>query len=291
MSGPDDTLVLSDGTHTVYCPGCNGRYVCPAEQAVCPQCHGPADSVVRGSLAETMLMKTQVDPFSATAPFLPQPDNFDGIIGDSLHVYDFQSLLGCGAMGRVYLATHRDLDRRCALKILSPRVTETEVDYVERFRQEGRAAAALVHPNVVTIHAIGTERGFHFLEMEFVPGRSLQRTLDHEGRLPPVRATVLATGIAEGLSAAHQAHIIHRDLKPDNVLITMQGVPKIGDFGLAKRILTEDRSIGNCLVGTPNFMAPELLAGEPATPASDVYALGVCYCLMLSGRYPFTGRD
>src|SRR5580692_7789153 len=133
----------------------------------------------------------------------------------------------CGAMGRVYLAHHEDLDRKCALKVLSPRVCQTEIDYVRRFVHEGRAAAALVHPNIVTTHAIGESCGYRFLEMEFVPGRSLQDLVEYERRLLPTRAMALAVRIAEGLSAAHQEGIVHRDLKPDNVLISVQAIPKI----------------------------------------------------------------
>lgn len=211
----------------------------------------------------------------------------DDLIGRELYVYECRSLLGAGGMGRVYLARHRELHRLCALKILAPRPAAHDFDYVERFRNEGRAAAALVHPNVVTIHATGEWQGYHYLEMEFMAGRSLQQRLDDEGRLTPQRATVMAGAVAEGLAAAHVRGILHRDLKPDNVLLSKRGFPKIADFGLAKRIYDESGS--ELLVGTPNFMAPELLAGSPATPATDVYALGVCYFLLLTGRLPFVG--
>jgi eukaryotic-like serine/threonine-protein kinase len=189
-------------------------------------------------------------------------------------------------MGRVYLAHHEDLDRKCALKVLSPHVCQTDVDYVRRFLREGRAAAALVHPNIVTTHAIGEAQGYRFLEMEFVPGRSLQDLVEYERHLVPTRAMALAVRIAEGLSAAHQEGIVHRDLKPDNVLISVQAIPKIADFGLAKRVLYECDE-PDCLVGTPYYMAPELFTGQPSTPASDVYALGVCLYFLLAGQVPF----
>jgi serine/threonine-protein kinase len=194
-------------------------------------------------------------------------------------------------MGRVYLARHRDLHRRCALKVLSPRAVAGDIDFVQRFMLEGRAAAELVHPNVVTVHAIGQCDGYHFLEMEYVPGRSLQNLVDHDGALPPLRATVLAAHVAEGLSAAHRREIVHRDLKPDNVLLSEAGVPKLADFGLAKRIRTDDGVPAERLVGTPNYMAPELFTGEPGSMTSDVYALGVTYFLLLTGRLPFTGSS
>ena len=217
---------------------------------------------------------------------------FDAQLGEELHVYRFENLLGRGGMGRVYLANHRDLGRRCALKVLSPRVSTRDVDFVARFEQEGRASAGLSHPNLVVTHAIGRDRGFHFLEMEFVAGRTLARLLREEGPLPPVWATSLAARIADGLGHAHRRGVVHRDLKPDNVLVTMSGVPKIADFGLAKRVVAADGGAGRHtrLAGTPHYMAPETYAGEDPTPAADVWALGVTYFQMLTGRLPFGGR-
>ena len=190
-------------------------------------------------------------------------------------------------MGRVYLANHTELNRRCALKVLSSRVSKQDVDFVERFKSEGRATAALNHPNVVTIHSIGESNGYYFLEMEYVKGQSMQELLDEQGAFTPIRATVLTEGIAEGLAAAHREGILHRDLKPDNILLTELGIPKLADFGLAKRIFANDMKDDEVLVGTPNFMAPELFQGSPASAQSDVYSLGVCYFYMLTGRLPF----
>ena len=215
-------------------------------------------------------------------------DDFDTRLGPKLHVYEVEMLLGSGGMGRVYLARHGHLDRRCAVKVLSPRAAQRDVDFVLRFQQEGKAAAALNHPNVVVTHAIGEERSFHFLEMEYLSGGSLRQLVRSENQLAPLRATHLAARIADGLAAAHRLGIVHRDLKADNVMLTLSGIPKITDFGLAKRVLGSDVFDGRYMVGTPQYMAPELFAGEPASPASDVYALGVIYYLLLTGRLPFT---
>jgi serine/threonine-protein kinase len=191
-------------------------------------------------------------------------------------------------MGRVYLALHDDLQRHCALKILSPRRGVCDADYVARFLQEGQAAAALIHPNIVTLHAVGQMAGTHFLEMEYIPGRSLQQLIREEGPLPADRALRLTTMVADGLAAAHRAGIVHRDVKPDNVMVTKSGIAKIGDFGLAKRVLaTGDEPLANVICGTPNYMAPELFQGQAATPASDVYALGLCLFQLLIGKVPW----
>lgn len=213
----------------------------------------------------------------------------DELLGRSLDVYDIRSFLGRGAMGRVYLAQHRDLHRPVALKILAPQVVAENSDYVTRFQNEGRAAAALVHPHIVTVHAIGQCDGYHFLEMEFLPGQSLQNLIRAERRLDPVRATRIVYQIAEGLSLAHANDMIHQDLKPDNILLSTQGIPKLADFGLAKRI-SGLQGVPQGLMGTPHFMAPELFHGSHATPASDVYALGVTFFLLLTGTFPFQGK-
>lgn len=208
--------------------------------------------------------------------------------GQKLDIYFCEKVLGRGGMGVVYLARNEALHRHCALKVLSPRQSARDIDYISRFESEGRAVAALVHPNVVTAHATGHCGDHYYLEMEYVAGQSLQREIDSRGPIGPIRSTQLAVGIAEGLAAAHRLGIIHRDLKPDNVLVTPAGQPKIVDFGLAKLVVTDDLTKTR-LVGTPHFMAPEIFQGGEATPASDVFALGVCYYLMLTGHFPFEG--
>jgi serine/threonine protein kinase len=209
------------------------------------------------------------------------------LIGRKLHIYQCVSLVGAGAMGNVYLAMHDDLQRHCALKILAPKRGELDEAYIAQFHQEGQAAAALIHPNIIALHAIGCIADTHFLEMEYVPGRSLQKLIREEGPLPINRALRLATMVADGLAAAHRAGIVHRDVKPDNVLVTPEDFAKIGDFGLAKRFASVDDDFSQAICGTPNYMAPELFQGQTASPASDVYALGLCLFQMLIGRLPW----
>ena len=274
------------------CPRC-GKSVQPVDLVTeCPHCgyeiRNPrpvplAETIIAGDPGEIAPEALQVAGRSAAET--------DPLVGTDLDIYRIDALLGRGGMGRVYLAHHRDLERPCALKILPPELAEQDVDYVARFENEGKNAARLVHPNIITIHAVGKERGYHFLEMEFVPGRSLRQLIEDEHRLSPLRATALAARIADGLAEAHRAGIIHRDLKPDNVLMTLQGVPKLADFGLAKRVVREGEvNLPDGLCGTPQFMAPELFEGAEAGPATDVYALGISYFLMLTGRCPYSGE-
>lgn len=239
-------------------------------------------------MRETATRQASGDDWLAMGAGPPDGRSLDDLVGRDFGVYHVDSFLGAGAMGRVYLAHHYELRRPCALKILLPERAEKDKDYVERFQAEGRAAASLVHPNIVTIHALGQHAGLHFLEMEYVPGRSLRHLLDDTAPLTPLRASEIALRIAEGLARAHTAGVVHRDLKPDNVLMSFQGVPKLTDFGLCKAIPTSGgEGTEKQLAGTPHYMAPELFARCPATPASDVYALGVTLYAMLSGTFPF----
>lgn len=274
------------------CPKCSFSFVPERLVQPCPQC-GQAINVSSDHDADTHIRTSGIDGNNSLniPPKASNASEVDELIGQQLGVYTCDALLGAGAMGRVYLARHRDLHRKCALKILPPSLVLQDPAYVERFMDEGRAAAALNHPNIVTIHAIGVERGYHFLEMEFVAGRSLTDLVEEEGPQTPTRATALTLRIAEGLAAAHTAGILHRDLKPDNVMLTHQGVPKITDFGLAKRVLVDSSDDGVEVVGTPPFMAPELFEHQPATTSSDVYALGACYFYLLTGQLPFRGDN
>lgn len=209
------------------------------------------------------------------------------LVGHKLHIYKFVSLVGSGAMGHVYLAKHDPLQRNCAIKILTPKGGTLSDAYVAQFLQEGQAAASLIHPNIVALHAIGCISDTHYLEMEYVPGRSLQKLIREESPLPISRAMRLITMIADGLAAAHRAGIIHRDVKPDNVLVTPDDVAKIGDFGLAQRFKSDSHDCNPTICGTPNYMAPELFQGKAASFSSDVYALGLCLFQLLVGKLPW----
>lgn len=271
------------------CPVCRLAFTELPSDSSCPSCQGPIVKSPAANPETTRLVRTpsgRMVDFSSTPVFVG-----DTLVGSELDVYEIRSLLGQGAMGRVYLARHKDLQRHCALKVLSSDRIQGEEDFVSRFFNEGRAAAALTHPHIVTVHAIGSADGHHFLEMEFVAGESLQQFVQRNGRMEPAKATLLMVRIADGLAAAHRAGIVHRDLKPDNVLLTARHLPKIADFGLAHHLHVErPPEWENRLYGTPKFMAPELFRGESATAASDVYALGIMYFFVLTGRLPYEGE-
>jgi len=240
-----------------------------------------SDSKNRATQATSSFSKNS-DPIASTEMVRDQ-----NLVGHKLHIYRFVSLVGSGAMGHVYLAKHDPLERNCAIKILAPKVGGLGDAYVNQFLREGQAAAALIHPNIVALHAIGCIADKHYLEMEYVPGRSLQKLIREESPLPINRAMRLITMVADGLAAAHRAGIIHRDVKPDNVLVTPDEIAKIGDFGLAQRFKPDSHDCNPTICGTPNYMAPELFQGEAASFSSDVYALGLCLFQLLVGKVPW----
>jgi eukaryotic-like serine/threonine-protein kinase len=208
------------------------------------------------------------------------------LLGRRLGFYRIESVLGYGSMACVYKAKHLGLHRHCALKILDTEQVGEHPSNREQFWAEARAAANLLHPHVVTIHNLGSVNGYHFIEMEYIPGgRTLREALVREGPLEPARASTLARQVVLALGAAHDSGLVHRDIKPANVLLTPKGQAKLADFGLVRRL--EDLAQGGApLAGTPTFMAPELFQGTPASTQSDIYAVGVLLFYSLSGRLP-----
>ncbi|HZT81702.1 MAG TPA: serine/threonine-protein kinase, partial [Gemmataceae bacterium] len=204
--------------------------------------------------------------------------------------YELLSVLGRGAMGVVYKARQRGLNRLVALKmILSGE--HAGAHELARFQAEAEAVAHLRHPNIVQIYEVGEEQGRPFFSLEFVEGSSLDRKVGGTP-MPPLEAARMVLKLARAMDYAHKNNIIHRDLKPANVLLTPDGEPKIGDFGLAKRI---DEDAGQTrtgtVLGTPSYMAPEQAEGrlKEVGPLSDEYSLGAILYELLTGRPPFKG--
>ncbi len=210
------------------------------------------------------------------------------VIGSRLADYQIESNLGRGSMARVYRARHLGLDRLCALKIMDPSLVSRQPALRGQFWTEARAAAKLSHPHVVTIYNLGVERGYHFIEMEYVAGAvSLRDWLIRRGPFDPLQTAKLGRQVVMALDEAHRSGVVHRDVKPANVLLTPQGLAKLADFGLAQQLLDTG---SERLAGTPTFMAPELFRGATASPQSDIYAVGVMLYYLVSGRLPFAGN-
>jgi eukaryotic-like serine/threonine-protein kinase len=195
--------------------------------------------------------------------------------------------IAAGGMGEVWEADDTVLGRRVALKVL---VAELAADKraTRRFVREARATARLTHPNVARVYDFGRDGGVPFLVMELLQGETLADRLA-AGPLPPAEAARIAASVADALDAAHQLGIVHRDVKPANVMLTPAGDVKVMDFGIAAAADETHSTTGSGLYATVAYVSPERVAGEPATPASDVYSLGVVLYELLCGRPPFTG--
>jgi serine/threonine protein kinase len=240
-------------------------------------------------------------------------------VGTTIARYRIVALLGSGAMGDVYRAHDNKLDREVALKVL-PQELVHDRERVRRFAQEARAASALSHPHIVTIHEVGharpssnihaigeraTRRGseVHYISMEFVDGHTLRDTLTTS--LPLRRAVELLAQVADGLGKAHAAGIIHRDLKPENIIVATEGYAKIVDFGLAK-LIDADRGFNPIgadsptlraltqqgeVLGTPGYMAPEQITGRPIDPRADVFSFGCILYEAITHQRPFEAES
>lgn len=220
--------------------------------------------------------------------------------GQRFGQYEAISLLGEGGMGQVYLAVDTRLGRKVALKVLPTDLVNREC--LHRFEQEARAASALNHPNILTIHEIGAEGDTHFIAMEFIEGETLRRKLQ-TAHLEIAESLNIATQIAAALEAAHRSGIVHRDIKPENVMLRDDGLVKVLDFGLAK--LTEKktqavdseaatralmRTMPGVVMGTARYMSPEQARGQGVDARTDIFSFGVVLYEMLAGRLPFAGE-
>ncbi len=214
-----------------------------------------------------------------------------GFIGLKLGGYEIEGELGRGGMGVVYRARQTKLNRTVALKMLTGHYGPDEL---KRFLAEAETAAGLHHTNIVHIYEVGECEGMPFFAMEFVEGGTLADSLRKGGPPPPREAAALMASVARALHFAHQNGVVHRDMKPGNVLIDSDGVPKVADFGIAKRLSDDSAlTLSGAVIGTPTYMAPEQARGASrhVGPAADVYALGAMFYEMLAGRPPFLPEE
>ena len=202
--------------------------------------------------------------------------------------YRLEERVAAGGMGTVFAAVDERLHRRVAVKVLKEDLAQ-DVRFVERFRREARAAAALSHPNVAAVFDFGEEDGTAFIVMELVEGRDLAMVLREDGPLPPDRARQVAAEMCEALAHAHAAGLVHRDVKPGNVIIDDQGRVKVTDFGIARAAGESTLTATGSVLGSAQYMAPEQASGAPVTAAADVYSAGIVLYEMLTSSVPFTG--
>ena len=202
--------------------------------------------------------------------------------------YELNEHIGGGGMADVYMAEDLLLKRIVAVKILHEQFRSDE-EFINKFHREAQSAAGLSHPNIVSIYDVGVSGNDHYIVMEYVPGHTLKRRIQTEGKLPVADALNIAYHIADALSAAHAAGIVHCDIKPHNILLSQDGMAKVADFGIARAVTESTVTYSGNVVGSVHYFSPEQAKGTYITPKSDVYSLGVVMYEMLTGKLPFTG--
>ena len=212
-------------------------------------------------------------------------------IGHSLNKrYQIESLLGQGGMSAVYKATDPNLRRTVAIKLIHSHLSSDQA-FLQRFEEEAAAVASLRHPNIVQVFDFNSDEGTHYMVLEFVQGETLEDRLDRLGklgqRLPFDEVLRYSLNICDALGYAHQRGMIHRDIKPANIMINPEGQAILMDFGIVKILGSSSHTVTGALVGTANYISPEIVKGEKADQRSDLYSLGIMLFEMLSGKVPF----
>lgn len=204
--------------------------------------------------------------------------------------YVLRSLLAVGGMGEVWRAADTELDRPVAVKVLKDSAASNET-FLKRFHNEARNAAGLTHPNIAQVFDYGDQEGTAYLVMELVEGEPLSTILEREVTLDEVRLAHILIETCLGLQVAHDAGVMHRDVKPGNLLVAEGDKVKITDFGVSRSMDQTTLTQTGMVMGTAQYLAPELALGKPATPASDVYALGIIAFEAVVGKRPFTASS
>ncbi len=204
--------------------------------------------------------------------------------------YKLLDVIGDGGMARVFRATDTRLDRTVAIKILREQFT-AEPQFIERFKQEARLAAALAHPNVVGVYDVGEENGQYYMVMEYVPGDNLKQIIAREAPMPLGTVVSFMRQLAAALDFAHTHGVVHRDIKPENILVTDKREVKVGDFGIARALAGSALTATGTVLGSVSYFSPEQASGQQATAESDLYAAGMVLYEMLTGHVPFAGPN
>jgi serine/threonine protein kinase/uncharacterized protein YjdB len=269
-----------------FCPQCG------AGPFVCANCTEP---LLEGALScpkcGTPIYPTAIhDPDASSDDEQPSPwtEVVERLRRATLGEFEIGRELGRGGMAAVFLAHEISLNRKVAIKVMSPGLLMGE-GMIDRFKREAITIAHLNHPNIVSVHSVRQAEGLHFFVMRYIQGRPLEQVIEDAGRLPiPIVRSILCQ-VASALTYAHRSKVVHRDIKPANILIDEEGNAVVTDFGIAKAAESPTQTHTGALVGTPAYMSPEQVSGAEVSGASDQYALGAVAYQMITGIAPFTG--
>ena len=249
-------------------------------QFQCQKCHSGVVSGKAGEELECPKCKEKVT--------LPQEKYVPGsVIGDFVIIKE----IARGGVGIVFLARQISLDRQVALKILQESC-KNDPEFVDNFIHEARNAAKISHQNIVQAYAAGEEDGAFYFAMELIEGRTMKEELAEKKKIEPRRAAEIIRAIADALDCAWtEQKIVHQDLKPDNIMMTKRGQAKLADLGLARVATSSAVDDGDEVMGTPQYISPEQLYGQPTDVRSDIYSLGATFFHLVTGRFPYLGKD
>jgi len=265
------------------CPTCNATLT--ADDLFCTACGGVVDAPDRPP-------EVMSDEAAADAGAGEEESTWDAVLEQLREVtrgrFEIKGEIGAGGMAAVYLAHEFALDRKVAIKVMSPGWL-MEKGMLERFKQEAVTIAALKHPNIITVHGVEHYGQLHFFVLDYIEAGSLEGTINQYGQLPIPVVTAWLTQVGSALEFAHRRGVIHRDIKPANILLDSDGNAIVTDFGIAKVAEKSGLTMTGAAIGTPSYMSPEQCLGNTLTGASDQYALGIVAYKMLAGRTPFQG--
>src|SRR5262245_12202335 len=246
------------------------------------------DREINLQMEKSLRVTNMLASMSNTDGVSQMPTTFMNVASALEGRYQVLQELGRGGMGIVFQAHDKQLNDQVAIKILSP-LLSNDADALDRMKREVSAARRITHPNVIRIHDIAESKGLHYVSMEYFHGTSLKEYIKRSGSQSLMQAYNIASQICDGLEEAQQQGVIHRDLKSQNIIINAANHAKIIDFGLAHTAHLQGMTATGLIMGTPEYMAPEQVAGKRVDERADVYSLGIILYELFTGRVPFSG--
>ncbi|MGB7296019.1 MAG: protein kinase [Candidatus Aminicenantales bacterium] len=256
----------------------------------CPECQADNSEDSRFCKRCATPLMRPVPPELASAPTLIYPSPLPELTPGSIFAdrYLIIEMLGKGGMGKVFKVLDQEISEKVSLKLIKPEIA-ADKETIERFQNEIKIARRISHKNICRMYHLGREKDTFYITMEYIQGETLKKMIKMTGGMSLGTALSIAEQVCQGLAEAHRLGIVHRDLKPQNIMLDEEGGVRVMDFGIASSVETRGATLPGMMIGTPEYMSPEQIDGEPVDARSDIYSLGIILYEMLTGKTPFTG--